>query len=178
MIRLGLVCLALGILAQPHQAPNLNNTEVKRQPVVSKQTKVAKVEPQKAVEPKPQAEVQQERPVEVATQTQAVQHPVGCENYRSLVSQYFEKVDVALQVMRAESGCNPNAIGDGHLTYIQDGTTYGMSCGMFQVRYLPGRPSCNEMQDPSQNIAYAAKLFASGGWRHWSVCSNGKVNCY
>lgn len=174
LIRLALVCLVLS-MARTESAPNLNNLEVTKPKVAVKQTAPAE-KPQKEVEPKPQAEVQQERPAPVAVQ--AVAHPVGCENYRSLVSQHSWNVDVALNVMRAESGCNPNAVGDNHLRYIQDGIEYGMSCGMFQVRFLPGRPSCAAMQNPSENITYAYQLYASGGWRHWSVCNKGIVSCF
>lgn len=102
-----------------------------------------------------------------------------CEDYRNLAKKYFpNSPNTALAVMKAESGCNPTAVGDGHLQYVQDGNTYGMSCGLMQVRSLPGRPTCAEMQNPEANIQYAAKLYASGGWSHWSVCKTGKVQCY
>ena len=173
MIRLGLVCLALGILAQPHQAPNLNNTEVKRQPVVSKQTKVAKVEPQKAVEPKPQAEVQQERPVEVATQTQA-------ESQTSCVSE-IQKYDwhqgIATAVATAESGLRPDALNDNP-------NTGDYSVGCFQINIYGAnartRPSEAALKDPATNVAWAWKLYTGNGHSfigQWGVC-RGKVSCY
>lgn len=108
----------------------------------------------------------------------AVQHPVGCENYKALVSKYDWNVNVALNVMHAESGCNPSAVGDTTLTYVENGVTYGMSCGLFQVRNLPGRPNCEQMKIPEANIAMAYQLYAGGGWQHWTVCNKGIVNCY
>jgi hypothetical protein len=101
-------------------------------------------------------------------------HPIGCENYRQLVSQYEWNVEVALKVMRAESGCNPSAIGD---QYTIRGL-YAPSCGLFQIRTLQGRPTCEQLQNPATNIEWAIKLYRASGWQPWSVCKNGKVSCY
>lgn len=100
----------------------------------------------------------------------------NCEAYRAILSSHFpeNQIEIAIQVMSAESGCNPSAVGDKHLLITP---TTGMSCGLMQVRVLPGRPDCETLKDPNTNIAHAAKLFAGGGWSHWSVCKNGKVNC-
>lgn len=104
----------------------------------------------------------------------AVIHPIGCENYRQLISQYEWNVDVALNVMRAESGCNPNAKGDNRVI----GGIYAPSCGLFQIRTLQGRPTCEQLQDPATNIEWAFKLYRASGWKPWSVCNTGKVSCY
>lgn len=104
----------------------------------------------------------------------AVIHPIGCENYRQLISQYDWNVDVALNVMRAESGCNPNAKGDNRVI----GGIYAPSCGLFQIRTLQGRPTCEQLQDPATNLEWAFKLYRSSGWKPWSVCNTGKVSCY
>ncbi len=157
---------------------NINNSvqePVNAQPVQATVQESKRVEPS----PQPQTEPKPEKPQEAVKPVVAtVSHPVGCEQYRDLVARYDWNVNVALNVMRAESGCNPTAVGDGHLTYFQNGTRYGMSCGLFQVRFLPGRPSCSEMQNPEANIAKAFKLYASGGWRHWTVCNKRIVSCY
>ena len=112
-------------------------------------------------------------PVVVAPKP-VVKHPKGCENYKDLVSQYEWNTEVALKVMHAESGCNPSAIGDTRVI----GGIYAPSCGLFQIRTLQGRPNCDQLQNPNTNIEWAIKLYRASGWQPWSVCKNGKVNCY
>lgn len=172
----GLLSAALVLLTDKPPTQNLNNSvaSVETQTVQAKANETKTDISQEPSPQPPKATVSAQAKVEVP----APSHPKGCENYRSLVSQYNWNVNVALNVMRAESGCNPSAIGDGHLTYYQNGIKYGMSCGMFQVRILPGRPSCNEMQNPELNIAKAYQLYAAGGWKHWTVCNKGIVSCY
>ncbi len=41
---------------------------------------------------------------------QAVNYPIGCENYRTLVAKYPWNVDTALFVMGKESGCDPTKV--------------------------------------------------------------------
>jgi hypothetical protein len=101
------------------------------------------------------------------------QHPVGCENYTNEIAKYNWNVQVAVNVMRAESGCNPTAIGDN---YAINGL-HAPSCGLYQIRTLPGRPSCEQLQDPQTNIAWAYKLYTASGWQPWSVCRH-TVSCY
>lgn len=123
--------------------------------------------------PTPIQETPQETVVTVAPAepVQAVQpvYAPGCEQYVSLVSQYEWNVNVALQVAKAESGCNTFAVGDKHIPPV--------SCGLFQVRTLPGRPSCEQLQDPATNVAFAYQLYVKNGWQPWSVCRT-KVACY
>ena len=108
-----------------------------------------------------------------------VRNFTGCEQYRSLIQENFppNAVETFLKIMKAESGCNKRAIGDGHITFLSRNVQYGMSCGLFQIRSLPGRPSCESMQDPEQSAQFAANLYMKSGYRPWSVCKNGKVNC-
>lgn len=123
--------------------------------------------------PEPLPEAPEARPVAVAPHTPpqpvVVKHPVGCENYRELVSQYNWNVSIALAVMKAESGCNPNAVGDRHIPPV--------SCGLFQIRTLAGRPTCEQLKDPATNVAWAWKLYQASGWKPWSVCRT-KISCY
>lgn len=170
LIRL-LIALFLVILISPSlvEAAPLNNPvaeqpkEVVSEPV-QERTEVKEAPVVQPPAPKPQPKVA---------------HPVGCENYRSLYTEIFgSKADVFLRIASKESGCNPLAVGDKHLTYFQNGIKYGMSCGLLQVRFLPGRPSCAKMQDPAANARYALSLYNSGGFNHWSVCKNGSANCY
>lgn len=97
----------------------------------------------------------------------------NCDAHDKLLARYFgDDIRIAKAVMQAESGCRTDAVGDGHITYVQNGVTYGMSCGLFQIRFLPGRPNCKDMQDASKNIAYAASMYKAQGWYPWSAYLN------
>ena len=89
----------------------------------------------------------------------------GVEQWRSLVVAYFsaDKVETALRIMACESGGNPNALG-------RDGDS-----GLFQhlQRYWTERSSKAgwagaSIWDPTANVAVAAWLQRTGGWRHWT----------
>jgi hypothetical protein len=123
-----------------------------------------------------EASPQPPKPVEPETQPEA---KTGCDNYVHLIQKYDWNVTTAINVMRAESGCRPTAVGDtkpikGVLAH---------SCGLFQVRTLRGRPSCEELKNPETNVAWAYKLYVAKNkhgkqafWSPWSVC-RGKVRC-
>lgn len=93
----------------------------------------------------------------------------GCSNYLDEVSKYDWDVDIAMSIMKAESGCNPNALNREDSHNICTG-----SAGLFQI-------SCHSglVFDPVENIriAYYDKYSTQRGWGHWSVCTNGMVNC-
>lgn len=91
--------------------------------------------------------------------------PVSCESYRHLVTKYSWDVETMMYAMRKESGCNTNAVGDNYVI----GGVYAPSCGLLQVRTLPGRPSCDELKDPAKNIATAYQIWLSQGYGAWSV---------
>lgn len=99
--------------------------------------------------------------------------PTGCAHYVSLLNKYNWNVSTMTKVMQAESGCNPNAIGDTRVI----GGIYAPSCGLFQVRTLKGRPNCAQLQDPATNIAWAYRIYQGQGMSAWSVCKT-KVSCY
>lgn len=74
--------------------------------------------------------------------------------------------------MTCESKGNPDAIGDTKLTYWQDGTLYGYSVGLMQVRRLPGRPEKDWLLDPEQNLRYASGIWRARGWQPaWSCAT-------
>lgn len=143
---------------------------------INKQATVAQItEPKVIATP---ASVKEDTPVVVQEQTVT---PIvtaakpACDSYDALIIENFgsENLITAKAIMRAESGCRHDAIGDNHITYAQNGTTYGMSCGLFQIRFLPGRPNCEQMKNPSENIAYAGQLFKGQGFKPWSAYLNG-----
>src|SRR3990167_4457593 len=87
-----------------------------------------------------------------------VVYSIGCEQYRPLVAQYGWSVSVAMAVMKAESGCNPNAISPTN------------DHGLFQLNRIP-------IYEPAANIRYAYyNKYLKGGWSHWTVCNKGIVS--
>lgn len=87
-------------------------------------------------------------------------------------AKFGANADKALAIANCESGLNPNAIGDKSLMYLQSGTYYGASYGLFQIRYLPGRPSPDWLIIPENNIQKAYEM--SGGGVNWSAWSCAK----
>ena len=100
--------------------------------------------------------------------------PQGKEGIVSMISEEFgDDAKVAIAVARAESGLNPETKGDTHIEFERDGKIMGHSCGLFQIRVLPGRPDCETLKDPKFNIEYAKKLFDRSGFQPWSAYKNG-----
>lgn len=100
------------------------------------------------------------------------QYPPSVEQWRPLVKKYFppELVDKALWVIMYESGGNPNRPGDG-----------GVARGLFQIqdnRRFRGRPPAQWLDNPENNIRYAAQVLgaAKNKWSDWGEGSlyNGK----
>jgi len=154
----------------PHsEAQSLTDTQINNpvQEVPKQEQTVEAV----ANEVKPTKQAPQPKPPKPAP---AVVHPVGCSNYSDLVGKYDWNQSVALAVAKAESSCNPNAVGDNYVI----GGIYAPSCGLFQIRTLPGRPSCEELKNPETNVAWAYRLYNASGWQPWSVCNKGIVSCY
>lgn len=115
-------------------------------------------------------EAERARQASVATSAGGATYSGGgnCEAYRPLVAQYGWNVNVALAVMKAESGCNPQAVNrtDNH------GVCMG-SFGLFQISCHSGA-----VHDPAQNVAIAWQKYSARGWQPWGVCTSGKVSCY
>jgi hypothetical protein len=90
-----------------------------------------------------------------------------CEQYRPLVAQYQWNVEVALAVMKAESGCNPNAANwnDSHAGCRG-------SFGLFQIACFDG-----QVYDPAKNVAIAFRKYQARKWQPWGVCTRGIVRC-
>lgn len=80
------------------------------------------------------------------------------------------QVDNALKIMECESQGNEGAIGDGHLTFKNNGVEYGKSYGLFQIRHLPN----SELRNPAKlinadyNIKAAAEIYTQQGFKPWT----------
>jgi hypothetical protein len=122
------------------------------------------------------AKAQESESVPKSVQMAASVQPVvarGCATYLPIVSQYAWNVSVAIQVMQAESGCNPSTdnISDYHPT------CYG-SRGLFQIG-CDSTSNFAGMFDPTANIAQAYALYVRRGWQPWSSTTcRYKVQCY
>lgn len=106
---------------------------------------------------------------QVPTPTQNIPKQTGCEAYRAEIAKYNWNVSLMLAIAKAESGCNPRAVGDN---YPIRGV-HAPSCGLFQVRSLKGRPSCEALKDPATNIAWAHKIYLGQGLHAWTVYTKG-----
>ena len=154
---------------EPPKTTNASELNKQEQPEVISQEREVAVEPQseeKQVKEK-KATTQPKKPKPV--------YPKGCENYATLIRKYFgASYGIALRVAKAESGCNPQAVGDNYPI----GGLHAPSCGLFQVRTLRGRPTCEQLKNPETNVQWAKKLFLASGWQPWTVCTKGVVSCY
>ena len=93
---------------------------------------------------------------------------------RAEISKYTDwDADKMVAIAKAESNCDVNARGDGSLTYINNGRTYGYSVSVFQVRILEGREYC-DTYDLAINVKCAYEIYKSQGLHAWSVYSTGK----
>jgi hypothetical protein len=158
--------------AVPHKDTPVNNLEAKvaitkpaeQPPPIKSEIPAQEVAPVETPAIVPEVETPAPQP--------EVSHPTGCENYRQLLSQYDWNVNVMSAICHAESRGNPSAIGDNYVI----GGVYAPSCGLFQVRTLSSRPSCEALKDPATNIAWAYRIYQGQGFSAWSVCSY-KVSC-
>jgi len=91
-----------------------------------------------------------------------------CDKYRPLIESHDWPAEIMLAIMQAESGCDSQAIGDD---YPINGL-HAPSCGLMQVRTLPGRPSCDELRQPERNIETAHNIYKTQGLKAWTAYTN------
>lgn len=93
------------------------------------------------------------------------------QQIEDLIREYFpECPDVAIAVARAESGLNPDVIGDRHLAKP--------SIGLFQINQIWHNYSTEELQNPEFNIKIAKQIFNSGGWNRWTTYKTGRYKLF
>lgn len=91
-----------------------------------------------------------------------------CNQYRELVEKYDWNVDVAMAVMEAESGCNPEEVNwkDNHKVCMG-------SAGLFQIGCV--HKSIEEMKDSHKNIEQAYKIYSKDkSWNPWGAFTDGR----
>lgn len=102
----------------------------------------------------------------------------GCENYRSIVSQYDWDVRVAMAVMQQEStnpqtgvSCDPNIANwsDDHSSWAGCMGSFGL----FQINCSHG-----QVYDPAKNVAIAYSMYKARGWQPWTSYTSGEYAKY
>jgi hypothetical protein len=164
VLALGLVILALG---SPHHTPaQINNSEVKEQVAVEVQTPEV---PASVPTPPPVEQIVPEEQTPQQAEANVTINPIGCDIYRPLVEQYAWDIRIAMAVMQAESGCNPNASNwrDQHRQCTG-------SFGLFQLAcFWTDNP-----YDPATNVAKAFEIYSRSGWQPWGAYTNGSYLRY
>lgn len=89
-----------------------------------------------------------------------------------IVRVFGKDAPTAIAVFTAESHLNCNAVGDGHLTFENNGIEYGASYGVAQIRYLAGRPTPEQLKDCKFNIDYSHTIFIKQHFKPWSMWLN------
>lgn len=90
------------------------------------------------------------------------------------------QASVMVAIAGAESGWNPEAIGDVNL----ESTTWGPSVGLWQIRSLHaqtgtgGPRDASRLKDPAFNAAAARSIFRDQGLSAWSTYSSGAYRRY
>ena len=114
-------------------------------------------------EPAPEPEPVESESVEAAPASPSVgaDWGAGVEQWRSLVAAYFpaDQVDFALQVMKCESGGDPNAYNPSRTSGLMQ--VLASSADNFGV-------SPDDLFNPETNIWIASELYYDGGWSHWT----------
>lgn len=120
-------------------------------------------------QPQTQQEAVQEEPPLPVVEPVATPEPPKEKTVDELIDQYFGKAaPSARKVAQCESGLRPDAVGDEHLQFWKNGVKYGASFGVFQIRYLPGRPTPDQLLDAEFNVRYAADMYHGQGFRPWT----------
>ena len=102
---------------------------------------------------------------------QQVRHDTS--SIEGMIAEVFpEDPKTAVAIFKSESGLNPNAKGDIPLEYEYQGRIIGHSCGLAQIRVLPGRPDCETLKNPKNNLEWARKIYDRVGWTAWSNFKN------
>lgn len=96
--------------------------------------------------------------------------PAGCESVVPLLAEYPWDVSIAVAVMQAESGCNPQALNPTDNHRVCTG-----SMGLMQIGCLHAQTygvSVEGLYDPATNIRIAYALYLEHGWQPWSAYKN------
>lgn len=93
----------------------------------------------------------------------------NCDSFSREVKKYDWNTTTAMNVISAESSCNPEALNadDQH-------TGCNGSYGLFQIACVHSN-NTSELYDPTINIQTAYKVYTTQGWNAWGVCTDGRA---
>ena len=157
-----LSAVLLHFMGTPATQINNSVSENKPQQVRTEQPRkaaTATLVSQENVQTKPEAEPKPE-PVHVETPAPTQ----GCEAYRPLIEQYDWDNRIAMAVMQAESGCNPNA----HSPTADRGLMQVNAVHADMVDY-----DLDRLFNPNTNVSVAYRIYLSQGWHGWSTYNSG-----
>lgn len=100
--------------------------------------------------------------------------PLSCSDYYHTIIKYDWDPYIASAIMKAESNCNYADVGDRQPI----NGVLAPSCGLMQIRTLPGRPTCDQLFNADFNIQYAYQLYKAHGWTPWTMYNNGQYKNY
>jgi hypothetical protein len=130
---------------------------------------VEPIVPEVVPEPIPVVETVVEPPTINQAQAGVTYSPNDCEQYRPILSKYNWDVNVAMAIMKAESGCRYEAFNPEWHRGCQG------SLGLFQIACVHH----DSTFDPEANIAAAYRIYsARGSWRDWGAYLNGSYTRY
>ena len=123
-----------------------------------------------------------EAPVAVTTTTEAPITPGDCQAFVALAARMgwpTEELPTLRRVMVAESGCDPQALGD-----VSRGGSYGLMqihtptwckpsrywpTGYLQAAGVVDADNCHALFDPALNLYAALIVWRAGGWQQWAT---------
>lgn len=100
------------------------------------------------------------------TQTSSKSTHSGCNQYAAEVKKYPWDANIALAIMRAESGCNPTTV------------SHTNDHGLFQI-HKGLQTFGKDIYNPAFNVKLAYEgYYKKHGWKPWSAYKNGSYKKY
>ena len=95
--------------------------------------------------------------------------PANCNLYRDEIEKYDWDINIAMQIINLESGCNPtnHNLKDNHKHYLTGETICLGSYNLFNVGCI--HYNGEDINDWKKNVELAYRVYKSSGWNAWST---------
>jgi hypothetical protein len=95
--------------------------------------------------------------------------PASCNDYREEIEKYDWDVEIAMKIMKAESGCVPtnHNYNDIHKDYRTGEIICKGSYNLFQVGCIHYKDE--DKDDWKKNIEIAYRVYQGSGWNAWTT---------